>query len=239
MRQLLRCGLVLLAVLLAAETALAGKGTISKKPPAPGVPGTIIITDNEGDTICSGLGSTAPVGCSPGDEIRYNESIGENEGDLVSFTYNNDPATGEVTATGVTKLADGTLITGPHNDKLDIGANEAVTVNGGTVDGKVTLTGGVFVVINGGTIDGKITSDANSTVIIDGNSTVDGKVESTRATGLVLRDSNILGKVTSTSDEFVTITNCNIDGKLEIANPGSCEESGNVVTGPNLGCPIF
>ena len=101
-------GLFALSCLFVAFPALAAKGTVRQKPPDPGVPGTIIVTD-----------PTSSIEIEVGDLIPFTEATPATEGDLVEFDVIPSPF-GIPSAGNLRNIVAGTRITGVQ-EEVEVG----------------------------------------------------------------------------------------------------------------------
>jgi len=151
----------------------------------------------------------------------------------------------------------GDIIKNTVDGDLIINAAQTITLDGGTVTGKVIVEGGTFTATNGAIIQGGVEgmggatitiedgSTVNSDIVVSGSgssltmtgltTTVDGKVETKEISSVSLTD--ITAKeIVSDKDADVTMSG-NTAEKIEIKDPtGSCIDSGQTTPTPDPGC---
>jgi hypothetical protein len=159
-----------------------------------------------------------------GESVNFTEAYAGNVGDIVDFQLDANGATGLATVSA------GTVLTGPQNGKINVGANQSALIKGANVDGKISLSGGGTIVISDKTsLEGKIEASGASTLIICAGVTIEGKIQTTGLKMFVLKGSTTEGKVISTGDTYVSISGNTIKGDLEVANAATC----NIPAGSN------
>ena len=133
-------------------------------------------------------------------------------------------------------------------------------VNGATISGNIKTDGGNIIVTEASTVTGIVKADIGDfgtlpSIIIEGGSTV-GVVKIDEGSRLTLTDSTVSGKVKADETQEVTVTGSTIGnvklvdsgdvsvtgntigGSLRISGTtGTCDDSGNTVTGTTDGCP--
>jgi cytoskeletal protein CcmA (bactofilin family) len=121
--------------------------------------------------------------------------------------------------------------------KVINGSADSIVVSGstpilitGTIDGKVTVSGGIAI-ISAAQLSSKLESSTANSYILAIGSTISGKVELTGASYLSLRSSTIEGKVSSDGSIYTTVRKCEIEGSLEVINTSDCHCSDNTVDG--------
>ncbi len=204
------------------------KGIVVKRPDGM-TAGKIIVTDPTSSGVISGGGGGDVIGgtaaaIDPGTLVSYSETNSSGLGDLVDFTYDGRSASSIKTATK------GTVLTGAITDNVKVGPADVITINGGSVDGKVVVKGGILVVIGNSVITGKLDCPvAGSYVMIDQQSTIDGIMKVTGASTISVRNSTIDGKLATDGTLFTAVVGCTIKGKLKVLNAKDCYASGNTI----------
>jgi cytoskeletal protein CcmA (bactofilin family) len=121
--------------------------------------------------------------------------------------------------------------------KVINGSADSIVVSGsvptlitGTVDGKVTVDGGIALV-SAAQLNSKLESSTANSYLLVIDSTISAKVELTGASYLSLRNTTIEGKVSSDGSVYTTVRKCQIEGSLEVINTNDCHCSDNSVDG--------
>lgn len=151
------------------------------------------------------------------------------------------------------------VVSEDYSGPITVDAGETVIItDGATVDGNVSMDGGVLIVEDGGVINGNI-AGVDSIIKIEGGSSIDGNIQITVSGGeavleinnaiidgnissnginvLTMTNTYLTGNISSAGDNFVTITDNNVGKNITITSPNSCTEYGNTVGKNNSGCP--
>ena len=183
--------------------------------------GRIIISDTK--SVAASTSGGAAVTYELGSEVQFLKDFPANVGDLVDFST--DP-TGQVYINSV--VAAGKVING-STDSVVVSGSAPVLITG-TIDGKVTVSGGIAL-ISAAQLNSKLESSTVNSYLLAIDSTVSGKVELTGASYLSLRNTTIEGKVSSDGSIYTTVRKCQIEGSLEVINTNDCHCSDNTVDG--------
>jgi cytoskeletal protein CcmA (bactofilin family) len=208
------------------------RGIITTKPTGGStgatVAGRIIVTDTK-SVDSGGLGSSAGVGTTLsasyelGSEVQFLKDTAANVGDLVDFSTD---STGQVYVNSV--VTAGKVING-SSDGVVISGSTPVLITG-TIDGKVTVSGGIAI-ISSAQLNSKLESSTANSYVLAVDSTISGKVELTEASYLSLKNVTVEGKVSSDGSLYTTIRKCSIEGSLDVINTSECHCSDNNVDG--------
>jgi cytoskeletal protein CcmA (bactofilin family) len=184
--------------------------------------GRIITTDTKSISSSDASGA-ATASYELGSEVEFLKDTTANVGDLVDFSAD---SSGQVFVNSV--VTAGKVINGSTDNIVVSGAAPILIT--GTVDGKVTVSGGIAV-IDSAKLSGKLESADGKSYILTVDSTISGKVEITGASYLSLKNSTIEGKVSSDGSLYTTVRKCEIEGSLEVINTVECHCSDNSVDG--------
>jgi hypothetical protein len=205
---------------------IMARGIITTKPTGAGGTGTvtagrIIVSDTKSVTPSS-TGATAST-YELGSEVQFLKDFPANVGDLVDFSTD---TTGQVYINSV--VTAGKVINGSEDTIVVSGAAPVLIT--GTIDAKVTVSGGIAI-ISAAQLGSKLESSTANSYLLVVNSTISGKVDLSGASFLSLRNTTIEGKVSSDGSVYTTVRNCEIEGSLEVTNTNDCHCSGNTVDG--------
>jgi hypothetical protein len=207
------------------------RGIITTKPTGAGgtgatTAGKIIVTEG---TVAShdGTGDATPAALAleTGSTISYPSGTTEKEGDLVDFSI--DAASGTAKINSVVKT--GTLITN-STENIIVSAGQSVVI-AGTVEGKVTVNGGILAIAEKSKIGGKLESSTAGSYIFANSAIISAKVEIIGASYVSLQGTTIEAKVTSDGTNYTSVKDCIINGSLDVINSADCKCSGNTVDG--------
>ncbi len=227
------------------------KGIISSVN-AGGSGGTILLTE-QATVGPTGTGMSSPA-LSYGGSIGFNETLtaGISAGDLIGFDIADDPATGTITAVGISKLASGTMISGSASS-VTIADGEAGLILNSAVNGNVSAgRGSTLMLFGSNSIAGKISSRGSSLVLIIGGTSSQKKGDIKGSIKIVIKSNDATfnekfrikncREVTIDKNHFkddlgieectnVEITNNVIDKDLEIEDTQQATVTGNTIGG--------
>ena len=195
------------------------RGIITIKPGTGGTTaGKIMVTDGAG----SADGTTPSLSLGIG--VNFTESTTANVGDLVSFDLN---STG--LASKIVLAIQGKLINNSGENVL-VSSGQHVAISG-TIDGKVTVAGGVLAVLEKTKVGGRLESSTDNSFIFSNGADIAAKVEFSGAGYLFLENTIVEGKVSSDGSVYTMVKKCTINGSLEVINTVDCHCNDNTVDG--------
>jgi hypothetical protein len=102
------------------------------------VAGKIIVTEG---AASSDPASGVAAAIEAGTIINFRETNATAVGDIADFNITDG------VGTGLNTVIAGTVLTGTITDNVVVAAGQAVTIKGGTLEGKITVNGGILAVI--------------------------------------------------------------------------------------------
>jgi hypothetical protein len=184
------------------------------------VPGTFSYNPSAGTVLQPGNGQTLKVTFNPTDTTDYN------------------PAGASV---AIDVVVSGPCISGVYQGALVVGAGQAISICGGTVDGGVTVQPGGSLWVSGGTVNGNLSATTASALTIcgsrlNGQSTISGSTGpvSIGGTNCSTGSKNSFGggvSITKNTGGVVYVGN-SVTGSVTITdNSGGMTYSGDTATG--------
>ena len=198
------------------------KGIIVRVPGGGMPAGKIIMI--EGSTV-SADGRAAAI--DAGTIVSYIEASPAQVGDLVDLTV--DPTN---VAKGIIIRTPGNVISGVIPDNVEVGPADVITLNAASLEGTITVNGGIITIIGGTTLSGVITAPvAGSVILIDQKCAIDGAMMVKTASIVSVRNSTFNGRLSTNGTNFTAVETCTIKGRLEVVNAKDCYSAGNQVDG--------